>query len=657
MPFLKRVKEVVIGTGLKPTDQKLFHKLSLIAFFAWVGIGADGLSSSCYGPEEAFKALEQYPHLALIVALGSALTIFIITASYSQIVELFPSGGGGYLVSSKLLSPTVGMISGCALIIDYILTISISIASASDAFFSFLPPEWLPFKLEAAFLGVVVLTLMNLRGVRESVIPLVPIFLTFVLTHAFVILYSLLANAGNLPSVAQQTATDVGSLTSQIGFFGLLFVILRAFSYGAGTFTGIEAVSNSLQILREPKVRTAKLTMRYMAISLAATVVGLMVGYLLFRVVPEHGKTLNAVLFENITGDWQGKSGQIFVLITLLSEAALLFIAAQTGFIGGPRALSSMALDRWMPRRFSTLSDRFVTQNGILFMGGLALVVMFLTQGSVRLLVVLYSINVFITFVLSQLGMVRHWWQVRSSEAKWKKKISVNTIGLIVCVFILVSVVILKFHEGGWVTLLITGGLVALAASIRQHYNQTAEHLKRLDNLVAAVTDSMSGQLPQALPAETQTFGSKTAILLVNGFNGVGLHTLFSVIRLFGGRFKNFIFIQIGIIDAGNFKGASEVERLDIQVQEDLDKYVNYMKRHGYHAEGHHSIGNDVVEEVTKLTSKVIEKYPDAVVFGGQLVFGRDSFLTRLLHNHTVFAIQRKFYYLGLPVVLLPIRV
>ncbi len=199
---------------------------------------------------------------------------------------------------------------------------------------------------------------------------------------------------------------------AELGIGGMLLLILRAYSMGAGTYTGIEAVSNGLPILREPKVKTGKRTMRYMAASLAFTVMGLMIAYLLYRVVPQSGKTLNAVLFETMTKDW-GKGGVVFVLVTLLSEAVLLLVAAQTGFLDGPRVLSNMALDRWFPTKFAMLSDRLVTQNGILLMGGAALVTMVLTNGSVNYLVVLYSINVFITFFLSQLGMVRHWWQVR----------------------------------------------------------------------------------------------------------------------------------------------------------------------------------------------------------------------------------------------------
>ena len=658
--LLRKIKTIVFGGKHNIEDTSLFHKLTLIAFFAWIGLGADGLSSSCYGPEEAFLAVHGHVYLSIFVALMSGITVFIIATSYSQIIELFPTGGGGYLVASKLLSPTAGMVSGSALLIDYVLTITISVASGADALFSFLPIAWLPYKVAFAFFGVLVLVAMNMRGVKESVLPLVPIFLTFVLTHAFIIGYAVVTNLGNFGTVVASTRADVVQTQAELGFAGMFLLIMRAYSMGAGTYTGIEAVSNGLPILREPKVKTGKRTMHYMAISLALVVMGLMIAYLLYRVVPQPGKTLNAVLFETMTRGW-GKGGTVFVLITLLSEAALLFVAAQTGFLDGPRVLSNMALDRWFPTKFAMLSDRLVTQKGILMMGGAALVTLVLTNGSVKYLVVLYSINVFITFFLSQLGMVRHWWQVRGKEDHWEKKLLINGVGMTLTFFILISVTILKFDEGGWITMLLTGTLVGIALLTKRHYHNTYKLLHRLDELVN-VAEASCPTIPQGVAPEKETKikydpQDKTAILLVNGFNGLGLHTLFSIIRLFGGTFKNFVFIQVGTVDAGNFKGIEEVAHMKAEVKKELDRYVNYMRCHGYYASAYSSFGTDVVDEIAALTPRILERFPNAILFGGQLVFPTTSFLSGVFHNHTIFAVQRRFYSEGIPVVILPIRV
>ena len=499
--------------------------------------------------------------MGIFVALGSVLTIFVISASYSQIIELFPSGGGGYHVASKLLSPTFGMFSGCALIVDYVLTITVSVASGADAVFSFLPVEWHAYKLEFAIAGIMVLTILNLRGVKEAVSPLIPIFLIFVITHAFVIIYAPITHLTNVQEVVKTTMSDVHNASAKMGFAGMLLLILRSYCMGAGTYTGIEAVSNGLPLLREPRVRTAKRTMRYMAISLAVMVMGLMFAYLLYRVEPQSGKTLNAVLFEHVTGDWGDRSKTWFVIVTLASEAMLLFVAGQTGFLDGPRVIANMALDRWFPTRFAVLSDRLVAKNGILFMGIAAFIAMLLTRGSVQILIVLYSINVFITFVLSQLGMVRHWWSTRSGVKHRWWKLLVNGVGLVLTVFILVSVTVLKFHEGGWITLLVTGSLAGIAVVIKGHYYKTGRLLSKLDNLVQVAEYSGSGSTPgktQNLKSH-QEFDptSKTAVLLVGGFNGKELHTLFSVFRTFEKTFKNFVFVEIGMVDAGNFKGVS----------------------------------------------------------------------------------------------------
>jgi len=348
-----------------------------------------------------------------------------------------------------------------------------------------------------------------------------------------------------------------------------------------------------------------------------------------------------------------------FILITLVSEAVLLFVAAQTGFIDGPRVLSYMALDKWVPTRFATLSDRFVTLNGVLIMGAAALILMVSTRGSVALLVVLYSINVFITFTLSQAGMVRHWWIERKGLSSWRRKFVINGVGLVLTVFILVSIVVVKFTEGGWITLVVTGTFILIVAGIRRHYENTAKLLKRLDALVMAAGYSSSEEIPGITKKEKGEFDpeAKTAVLLVNGFNGTGLHTLFNIFRLFGDSFKNFVFVQVGVIDAGNFKGAEELDKLQTQVKSELDRYVSFVTHHGYHAESIYSIGTDVVEEVAQIAPNIVERYPQAVFFGGQIVFPKETFLTRLLHNYTVFSMQRKFYHEGIPVVILPIRV
>ena len=653
--FQTKIKKTVLGTALNPFDQGIFHHVSLIAFFAWVGLGADGLSSSVYGPAEAYLVLHQFPYLALFVGLASVFTIFIIGASYSQIIEKFPTGGGGYVVASKLLSPTVGMISGCALLIDYVLTIAISIASGADAIFSFLPSGYFHYKLPFAMFGVLVLIVMNLRGAKESVAPLVPVFMIFLLTHIFIIFYAVFGHLGNIPETIHATTTNVRDATAQLGIFGFLFLVLRGYSMGAGTYTGIEAISNGVSMLREPKVQTAKKTMTYMVLSLSFMVMGLMLAYIFFHVEPHFGKTLNAVLLDNLTFNWPSWLATGFIFITLFSEAAILFVAAQAGFLDGPRVLSNMALDRWFPTKFALLSDRLVTQKGVLMMGIAALVTVLLTRGNVTFLIVLYSINVFITFSLSQLGMVKYWWTKRAQFDHWKRKFLVNFVALLTTVFILISMVILKFNEGGWITLLVTGALVGIMMLIKRHYINTAHQLRKLDRIMTTVHT----HIPTIAEKAPQTYDSndKTAVLFVNGFTGLGVHTMASIHDLFPLHFKNFIFIQIGLIDAGTFKGQDEIERLKKRSSLEIHKYVELMESHGYYAEGISIASIDIVSEISKLTPEILARFPQAIFFGGQLVMPEDSLVTRWLHNSVVFAVQQRLYLQGIPFIILPVRV
>src|SRR5271155_4641523 len=293
----RTITDLLIGPPRDIRDPQVFHNLSLVAFLAWVGLGSDGLSSSCYGPEEAFLALGHHQYLAVFLAMLMALTVFVISASYSQTIDLFPSGGGGYLVASKLLGRYPGVISGSALVVDYVLTVSISIASGADAIFSFLPIGWGPWKLWVCALVVFLMVLMNLRGVKESVLSLLPIFIAFIVMHVWLVGYAILSRAPELPSIVGHAVREVHASSHSIGMLALAVIFFRAYSLGGGTYTGIEAVGNGLPILREPRAETGKRTMIYMAISLAFLAGGILLGYLLLDVDAEPGKTLNAVMF------------------------------------------------------------------------------------------------------------------------------------------------------------------------------------------------------------------------------------------------------------------------------------------------------------------------------------------------------------------------
>jgi amino acid permease len=650
---IRRLRDLLLGGRKNLFDPRIHQHLALIAFFAWVGLGSDGLSSSCYGPEEIFRQLGAHQHLALYLVAAVVVTVFLISSSYGHIIEQFPSGGGGYLVATKLLGDGPGVVSGCALVVDYILTIAISVAAGCDAIFSFLPAAAAPFKLTAE-LGVVGwLVLLNMRGIKESVYVLTPIFLTFILSHVGLILFGVLRHATEMPHLLGDTVLDTHRAVSDIGLFGVAVVLLRAFSLGGGTYTGIEAVSNGVGILREPRVDNGKRTMLYMATSLAFTAGGILLCYLLNRVQFENGRTLNASLWSLLTHDWRvggWNIGPVVVAITLISEGALLFVAAQTGFLDGPRTLSAMAVDEWVPKRFKNLSERLVTQNGVFGMGIAAVVVLAYTRGAVGLLVVMYSINVFLTFTLSQSGMALHWIKTRK-EGHWRRRLAVNAVGAVVTATILVITASLKFRDGGWVTIVATGALIVLCAFIRRHY-------RRVHNLLASLDDVL---LNVPFHGETRPLDlapdGPTALVLVESYSGLGVHTLLSIHRLMPRHFKNFVFVSVGLVDSAQFKGADELGALERKVQSDLESYVGLAERLGAYAEYRYALGTDLVQELEHMCTDLMREFRRPVVFAGQLVFERETFFSRTLHHETAFSIQRRLQFHGVQVIVLPIRV
>src|SRR5450432_3939659 len=647
--FAGKVRRVVLGKPRDLRDKRIFHQISLIPFLAWVGLGADGLSSSAYGPEEAFRNLGSHIYLAIGLAAMTALTVLIISAAYRGIIEEFPHGGGGYVVATKLLGKSAGVASGCALLVDYVLTITVSVAAAGDALFSFLPLGWGGLKLPVEIFFIFGLTTLNLRGARESAIALAPVFLLFVFTHLALIVGGILMRAPALPATAIEVGTGFHKGLGTLGIGGMILLFVHAYSLGGGTYTGIEAVSNGLPIMREPRVQTAKRTMVYMATSLAFTAAGLLVCYLLWKVTPENGKTMNAVLAERVTSGMP--LGRTLVIITLFSESILLVVAAQAGFIDGPRVLANMAVDSWVPRRFAALSDRLTTHNGIFLMGATSLEALVYTHGDVGQLVVMYSINVFLTFSLSMFGMLRHTWQERAKGRHWHRKAMLFGSGFILCATILVITILEKFKEGGWITLGVTGLVIALCFVIRGHYRTVRMKLARLYQDVRHIGAEGATCLSITDPK------APTAAVLVPSFGGIGIHTVLNIFRAFPNHFKQLVFISVGVIDSGGFKGADAVDELEESTRLMLQRYCAVAAELGVPAAVRSGIATDAVAEAERLCLAVMKDFPVVTFFGGKVVFERERWYQRLLHNETALAIQKRLYWAGATMVVLPARV
>lgn len=649
MAFGNRLKELIVGSPLNPFNPHILRHASLIAFLAWVGLGADGLSSSCYGPEEAYLALGTHHYFALYIAIATAITIFVISIGYNQVIELFPSGGGGYKVASQLLGSHVGLVSGAALIVDYALTIAVSTASAMDAFFSLLPHGFLSYKLVAEVGLIFLLLLLNMRGMKESIKFLLPIFLGFFFIHVTLIIYGIFAHRQGLGLIIPYTLEDTSSTIKAIGWLPVLALVLHAYSLGGGTYTGLEAVSNNVNRLREPRVATGKWTMFYMAISLSLTASGMILLFLLWQPQPTYGETLNATVFHAILGD--STFGKTILLLTLILEAGLLFVAANTGFLAGPSVLANMAIDGWMPSLFRHLSTRLVIQNGLFLFGIFAIAILLWCDGQVSLLVILYSINVFVTFSLSLFGMCVYWAKQRKKASPyWLWRLSFSFFAFLITSGILAVTLISKFESGGWLTVMVTCTVIFICMLIKRYYRHFENKLVKID---------VELKQPIDLPLHAGTLDPKlpTAVIMLGKSPGIAMHTLLHVIRMFPGHFHNFIFLSAGIVDVESFAGQSSLEELRHEVNNNLKYFVDYCHQYGMAAEGYVAFGTDTVEELTNLAEIINKKYPSCIFFSSKLIFEHDNFITRFLHNETAITLQRNLNFIGKELVILPMKI
>jgi hypothetical protein len=498
-------------------------------------------------------------------------------------------------------------------------------------------------------LMILFLVTLNVRGVRESVLTLLPIFVVFLATHVLLIGGGIIGHAGELGATVRGVGAGYRQGVTTLGLGATVLVFLRAYSLGGGTYTGIEAVSNGLPIMREPKVQTGKRTMFYMATSLAFTASGLLLCYLLWHVVPQYGKTMNAVLVERLANGLPG--GHVFVVLSLLSEGALLVVAAQAGFIDGPRVLSNMAVDSWVPHRFAALSERLTTQNGILLMGAAALAALLYTRGDVGHLIVMYSINVFLTFSLSMFAMLRYWLRHRR-RPEWMRRAVLFSAGFALCATVLVITIMEKFSQGGWLTVLVTTVLITVCFVIRSHYRYAKQKIDQLYAQLGDLPRTHADKAPVPLnPSQP------TAAILVASYGGIGIHTMLNINRAFPGFFRNFVFIAVGVVDSGEFKGEHAVPELKRRTEEMLRHYVELAQGLGMPATSRFAIGTEVVAEAEELCMAVAKEFPATTFFAGKMIFQKEQWWHQILHNETALALQKRLQWVGKTMVTLPVRV
>lgn len=645
-----------LGKPLDPFDHNTRKNIALITFFAWIGLGADGISSSSYGPEEAFIVLQQHPQLAVLLALATGITVFLISFSYLQVIELFPKGGGGYRVASTLLGARAGLVSGSALLIDYVLTIAISIASGIDSFFSILPIEMQVYKLSVEMVVVIFLTYLNLRGLKESIKILMPIFLGFICLHFMLIMAGVFGHSEGVATLVPEAINETQTMANEVGWLAVLALLFKAFSLGGGTYTGIEAVSNSMHHLAEPKVRTGKMTMIAIAASLAFMACGIIMLYLLWDVEKVAGETLNATAFKAITADWHIGDTNVsawVVGVTMIFSAGLLFVAGNAGFIAGPAVLANMAIDRWMPHFFSLLSNRLVTKNGILLMGFAAAGALLITGGQVHLLVVLYSINVFLTFTLSLAGLSSYRWRKRHRKGSLRK-LMIPFISMLICAFILAVTIFEKFTTGGWITIFVTGSLIVLGFAIRKQYDKVSCQVQQTEEILAqAFSRKRPREEQQLLEVDPE---KPTAVFIIDETAASGLHTLLWVQREFPRTYTNFIFASVAEFDTEELVDDSKWKRLNVNTTKRLQQYVDYCQDRGIPSKYYHAFSIDVAERMEQLADQIAQDYPRSTFFGAKVISDNENFFTQLLHNQIIYILQRRLHNRGKTMIIMPMK-
>ena len=463
------LKRALVGPPMplaQARHERLRKRVALAVF------SSDALSSVAYATEEILLVLvlagTAALHYSVPIALAITALLAIVTISYQQTIHAYPSGGGSYIVARANLGAVAGLVAGAALLVDYVLTVSVSVAAGVAAVTSALP-ELAPHRVALGVGCVVAIALANIRGVRESGrIFAVPTYF-FIVSFGFMIVEGFFRLAtGSLPKTPPPELAPVETLT--------WFLILRAFSSGCTAMTGTEAISNGIPAFRPPESRNAAITLGWMAVILGTFFMGLTVLADRLSIVPVPEETVVSQIARRLHGTG------LFYYAIQGATALILVLAANTSFADFPRLSSLLARDRYVPRQFANLGERLVFSNGIMVLGAMAAILLVIFGGETHALIPLYAVGVFISFTLSQSGMVRHW--MRDRQPGWRHRAIINGTGAVATGVVTVVIGATKFTHGAWIVVLVVPALVATFMAMRRHYDDVAEQLS-LEGLAA----------------------------------------------------------------------------------------------------------------------------------------------------------------------------
>ena len=462
------LKKWFIGRPLKSGAEGeggLLGKMQALAM-----LSSDALSSIAYGPEQVILVLMTVSAGAIWWSIPIGIVVLVLlaslTISYRQVIHAYPQGGGAYMVTTENLSPKAGLIAGGSLLVDYMLTVAVSVSSGADAITSAIPSLH-PYNLHISILLVLILMLMNLRGLRESATSLmIPVYLFIVSTIALIGYGVIQILTGHL---AYNATAHVGQTISGVS----IILLLRAFTSGSASLTGVEAISNSVPFFKKPKAKNAASTLTIMALILGIMFAGITFLNYWVGVVPAKGVTTLAQMAQAILGN--SPVGQAFFYVFQLSTALILAVAANTGFSAFPMLAFNMAKNKYMPHMYMEKGDRLGYSNGILTLAIGAIVLLLIFDGQTESLIPLYTIGVFIPFALSQTGMVIHW--KRQYQKGFLKYSLANILGAAICYGIVLILLLFRLREI-WPFFPIIGLLLWMFLSIRNHYDKVAAQLR-----------------------------------------------------------------------------------------------------------------------------------------------------------------------------------
>ncbi|HYM53328.1 MAG TPA: APC family permease [Candidatus Dormibacteraeota bacterium] len=463
---LARVRGFLIGRPISSEreEHERLTKVKALAVFS-----SDNISSSAYATEEMMRVLvvAGIGAFSLVMPLTFVIVVVlaIVATSYRQTIRAYPNGASSYIVASDNLGAPVGLVAAGALLIDYTLTVAVSVSAGVAAITSIVPGLY-PERVPMAVAIVVLLTLGNLRGVRESgSIFMAPTYLYLIVILGMIGFGLVGAIAGFIPPYTPPPDWLAAETSGGVGALGLLLV-LRAFSSGAVALTGVEAISDGVPAFKPPEWRNARTTLTWAAILFAILFLGISFLVSLLGILPDPSEqqTVLSILARHLTGDgW-------FLVLVQVSTALLLTLAANTSFADFPRLSSFLARDGYMPRQFGFRGDRLAFSTGIVALAAVAIVLLVAFSASVSALIPLYTLGVFVAFTLSQTGMVRRWWSRR--EAGWRRGLAINGLGAATTAVIVLIVAVSKFLAGAWLVMIMIPLLVALMWGIHVHYRR-----------------------------------------------------------------------------------------------------------------------------------------------------------------------------------------